>query len=632
MENIFKFTKIFAVFILSIFTLNANAKITDVIKYDNKFTKNKIIFATPKGTGTKSGKSWKNSKTLNSALENAQKYQTILVAKGSYYADFNRKNTDATFVLKNNIRIYGGFDPSDPKKARDLKASILEGKLNSNLNTKLLVKGENLDNTTVLDGFTIQNSLNSGKDVSGAGMYLQNSNPILKNLTFKNNKLTGKYSKGGGGAIYNKKSSPSISYASFTNNSTEYIGGAIANSDKSNPSISNSIFTNNSAKLFGGAIYNLNSSPNIRNVNFTNNSTKLAGGAIYNKKSIPSIVNAIFTNNSAKSWGGAIVNGNNSNANISNTTFTNNSVKEGGGAITNIESSPNISDVIFTNNSANNGGAIANMVSSPNISYATFTGNSAIGEYSIGGAIFNVESSPSISYTTFTNNFAEAGGAISNEKSNPNISNTVFENNSANLVGGAIMSNEKSNMHISNTIFGNNFAKLGGGAILNIRSNTSISNTNFIGNFFVSNEKEAGGGAIANTESNSSISSSIFWNNKNTKTKNINNIHNHDTKSKMVIKNSIFNTNSITGENVPSTSQLSANKNKTSNPKFKSSTDFTLQAGSPAIDAGNNKLYLEVYNKIHSTSEATIPAGDKDLSSKPRLQGKSIDIGAYEYQ
>jgi hypothetical protein len=52
--------------------------------------------------------------------------------------------------------------------------------------------------------------------------------------------------------------------------------------------------------------------------------------------------------------------------------------------------------------------------------------------------------------------------------------------------------------------------------------------------------------------------------------------------------------------------------------------DFTLQAGSPCIDAGDDTAY--------TTYVGRPPGDDKDLAGNDRMRGTSVDIGAYEYQ
>jgi hypothetical protein len=57
--------------------------------------------------------------------------------------------------------------------------------------------------------------------------------------------------------------------------------------------------------------------------------------------------------------------------------------------------------------------------------------------------------------------------------------------------------------------------------------------------------------------------------------------------------------------------------NISANPDFASSTDFELKNGSPAVDAG-------------TTSAPYLPK--RDFANKPRIEGGSIDMGAYENQ
>ncbi len=67
----------------------------------------------------------------------------------------------------------------------------------------------NVDNTALLDGFTIRNgNANDQQSVTndrGGGMYNKNSGPVLANLIFDANSV---YFLGGG--MYNYQSAPSL--------------------------------------------------------------------------------------------------------------------------------------------------------------------------------------------------------------------------------------------------------------------------------------------------------------------------------------------------------------------------------------------------------------------------------------
>lgn len=112
------------------------------------------------------------------ATDAAKKF--VLVAQGSYYADPTKKDRTKSFILKNGVKIYGGFDPNSSSLKRYRDVSILEGKLASYGNTYQLLKGQSLNNTSILDAFLIQNASGSPNG-SGSGLYLyDNSSPSLK--------------------------------------------------------------------------------------------------------------------------------------------------------------------------------------------------------------------------------------------------------------------------------------------------------------------------------------------------------------------------------------------------------------------------------------------------------------------
>ncbi|MEE3350289.1 MAG: hypothetical protein VZR09_09655, partial [Candidatus Gastranaerophilaceae bacterium] len=144
------------------------------------------------------------------------------------------------------------------------------------------------------------------------------------------------------GAIYHSWSGTvdsSISNSTFTNNSTEYEGGAYyqhsTNAQNHTVSFDNVTFTSNSAANKGGAILaglNAVNKLNISNSTFTSNTVTSANGigsAIYlqgiagaeNTPSSFTIDNSTFTSNGA----GGVVYANGGNLTVKNSTFTSNS-------------------------------------------------------------------------------------------------------------------------------------------------------------------------------------------------------------------------------------------------------------------------------------------------------------------
>lgn len=165
-------------------------------------------------------------------------------------------------------------------------------------NSYHVINNSSLNNTAILDGFTITGA-NANFDLVG------NDNRSL-----------------GGGMLNNAANSgicsPTIRNCLFTNNSALFGGGIFnhgQNSGNANPVITNCIFASNIATGGGGGIdnfgYNGNASPVITNSIFYSNTATDRAGAMYcwgggGGNASPSILNSVFINNSSVD-GGAIV-------------------------------------------------------------------------------------------------------------------------------------------------------------------------------------------------------------------------------------------------------------------------------------------------------------------------------------
>jgi len=374
------------------------------------------------------------------ALANITGGGEIWVAAGVYYPDQGVGQIDklvsSTFVLGEDVALYGGFDTSDTTFSdRDWEANltVLSGDIDGDdtqtdgvVNNAADINGDNayhvvsssgVSGTVVLDGFTVTaGQANGGSTTTdvGGGFYCDGSgsgnkcNPSLSNIIFSGNYALF------GGAMYNNgregSSSPSLTNVTFYGNYAVENGGALHNNGSytgnSSPSLSNVTFSGNSVDGKGGAMYNNGSnnggsSPSLEDVNFCGNSAEY-GGALYNdgKKgtSSPSLEKVTFSSNSASNNGGAMYNNGeqgDSNPALINVTFSGNSADSSGGAMFNQGrdlgySSPSLKNVLFSGNSANYGGAIYNYVNNgtsfPILSNVTFSGNSAGKD---GGAIYN---------------------------------------------------------------------------------------------------------------------------------------------------------------------------------------------------------------------------------------------------
>ena len=211
---------------------------------------------------------------------------------------------DNAFVLKNGVRIFGGFSGTETATSQRnfaINICILSGDLGTAGNTSdncyhVVVCAGTVAGTS-LNGFQIRygnangsgnitvNTISMGRG-SGAGMRINSSSPTVTNCVFSANSTT----NNGGGMVCDG-ASPAITNCLFSGNTSVDAGG-IYNVNLSAPEIVNCSFAGNNATTTGGAIRNsVNSDPAISNCIIWGN---LAGGvanAIYNSDvaSVPDV-------------------------------------------------------------------------------------------------------------------------------------------------------------------------------------------------------------------------------------------------------------------------------------------------------------------------------------------------------
>lgn len=282
---------------------------------------NGVVYVTATGAGTRNGSSWSNATSKLQCAIDATGTQKVFVATGNYSVG------SSSFIMKNNVEIYGGFDPdngiTDLSHTRILPSpsggdggglgSVLNG-----LNTRPLIWNfnGNLNNSAVLDGFTLKN----GSSASGGAMYNGGSSPTLRNLWIKENTATAD-----GGAIYNvNSSSPEMTNITIEGNTASY-GGGIFNRNSSSPVMTNVTIKNNTANNDGGGMYNDNTaSPVMTNVSITENTAQNGAGMYNRTNSSPVLVNTLIADNTAVTNGGAIRNEATSSPQLVNVTIVNN--------------------------------------------------------------------------------------------------------------------------------------------------------------------------------------------------------------------------------------------------------------------------------------------------------------------
>ena len=107
----------------------------------------------------------------------------------------------------------------------DANATILSGDIGTQGdkgdNSYHVVYANNVNNTAVLDGFTVTGGNANGgwSNNNGGGMYNNNSSPTLTNVAFSAN------SANSGGGMYNNAGSSTLTDVAFSANSADDYGG-----------------------------------------------------------------------------------------------------------------------------------------------------------------------------------------------------------------------------------------------------------------------------------------------------------------------------------------------------------------------------------------------------------------------
>lgn len=234
------------------------------------------IYVDADATGANNGTSWEDAYTdLQLALDGAVIGDQIWVAEGTYTPTHEFSPGDsrsAAFQLKNQVALYGGFDPSVGDTGwedRDWASSVTA------LSGDIGVTGDPddnsyhvfyhplelaLDGSAILDGFTVSGGKADADwpNDSGGGMFNDLSSPAVTNCTFTDNSASQR-----GGGMYNLFASPKVTNCTFWGNSAN-LGGGMHNYDLAFPAVTNCTFSGNSAYL-GGGMYNYHSAPVLTN-------------------------------------------------------------------------------------------------------------------------------------------------------------------------------------------------------------------------------------------------------------------------------------------------------------------------------------------------------------------------------
>jgi len=363
----------------------------------------------------------------------------------------------------------------------------------------------------------------------------------------------------------------------------------------------------------GGAIYIWGDTLTVHNCTFHGNTTQSTGGGIYSV-AILTVTDSTFSGNRAKAAGAIFVA---SEMMVSDSTFSNNYAAVAGGAI----SSAIIGKVTrssFKGNVSDDRGGAINTHSSFTISDSTFDSNTAQGA---GGSIYSNEELI-VNTSTFSNNRAgQDGGSIFNADGGVEVTNSTFTNNTAQANGGAIYTEGQAynRLYFRSNTFSNNHANANGGGIWSA-SIVEVSSNTLSGN----SAGTSGGGIFNDSDGRLLLINTIITGstgdsdcvNQGTLATNVNNLIEDGSCDAAYSGDPLL----VDPDGADDT--LGTNDD-----------DLRLQAGSPAIDAGNTNYVQE--SVIGSDLNGDGDRDDTittDLDGNARVVGNRVDIGAYEYQ
>lgn len=288
------------------------------------------------------GLSWATAYSdLNRAMMLSCPGDEVWVAEGVYVPDATGMDRTASFVLKDEVSVLGGFtgvETSADQRNPELNVTVLSGDLLGNdvsqpttgkdENSFHVVDGTGVNSSAILDGFTITggNASALGRDSIGGGLIILDDveeitanagSPTIENCVFDSNSAD----SGAGAAIV--RGNPTFRNCSFWNNIANNNGGGVLVAGE---------FSSSLPASHGRAVFN--------SVEFFENSATNGGAAFINNAG-PLFVSSVFVQNdaigSSSSNGGAIHASCDENCSpsvrIINSTFRLNNAEGGGGGL-----------------------------------------------------------------------------------------------------------------------------------------------------------------------------------------------------------------------------------------------------------------------------------------------------------
>lgn len=488
------------------------------------------------------GSSWTSAlNNLQDAFDAAGPGDAIWVAEGVYKPDEGLNgmpgNRAATFFMRQGVEVYGRFEGHElsvDDRMGQAASTILSGDLGSDDASGILsdnsyhvVSAYGIDETSILDGFTIRagNSDGLGTEDVGGGLYIWGpTNPVISNCVIQENTSI----IDGAGAICLDGSAPRFVDCVFRDNVATQDAGAMYVALSAAPVFERCSFIENSSGRYGGAVaITLAGAPSFIDCQFVQNQAGELGGAVNVHNCDPVFTGTEFTENTADLDGGAFWG---TGATLwTNCRFTGNVAGRDGGAIFTFSapSEPMAEDCTFSSNSAGRNGGGWSSSASARLRSVTFYGNTAGGhgggmDTTGTGQVANLEDcefreneatgyggglyhsgtgDQTLTRVSMLGNTANRGGGLYHGESALLLSECLFEENSAESKGGGLfLTNAVQGSLIYDVDFLQNSAGIvGGGMYVTNNSSPVVRNSQFFGN-----ASDIHGGGVYNTSSEGS--------------------------------------------------------------------------------------------------------------------------------
>ncbi|SDC34357.1 choice-of-anchor Q domain-containing protein [Niabella drilacis] len=279
----------------------AGSGVIDMGAYESPYTPGAevIIYVKPVATGNGDGTSWDDATSDLQGAINTIGVQKVFVAVGNY--DVPSPNS---FIMKNGVAIYGGFDPGRNIKTlannrimmdtSGVTGSILNGKRERPVIWNVFTDATKMNSTAVLDGFTITGGYNNieGLYDGGGGMRNSYASPTISNVVFRANAAYN------GGGMLNFFSGPVLTNTAFVKDSAKNQGGGIHNFSSATTVMNGAIITGNYSAQNGAGITNYaTGSQTFTNLLITKNTAANAGGGVENINSASTFLNTLVADN-----------------------------------------------------------------------------------------------------------------------------------------------------------------------------------------------------------------------------------------------------------------------------------------------------------------------------------------------